>query len=81
MEGVMEKLMTIAELAEYLDIPINTIYGWRRDGIGPRGSRVGRHVRYQPADVAAWLKSNQPRDDVATWLESTAGHLRDRVSV
>jgi excisionase family DNA binding protein len=68
MEGDMVKLITTAELAEYLDVPIGTVYAWRNRGDGPRGFRVGRHIRFRPEDVTAWL-------------ESKDGRLRDHVAV
>ena len=34
-----------------------TIYHWRRTGYGPPGVRIGRHVRYRPEDVRAWVQS------------------------
>jgi excisionase family DNA binding protein len=51
----MDKLMTLAEVAEMLGVPVATLYQWRYHGTGPRGIRVGRHVRYRAADVDAWL--------------------------
>jgi excisionase family DNA binding protein len=44
-----ERLMTVAELAELLGVPVTTLYQWRHRGEGPPGYRVGRHVRYRPA--------------------------------
>ena len=36
-----DKLMTLADLAEMLGIPISTLYAWRHRGEGPSGYRVG----------------------------------------
>ncbi|MFD5663956.1 helix-turn-helix transcriptional regulator [Streptomyces anthocyanicus] len=36
---------------------VETVYQWRRKRIGPRGFRVGRHLRFDPEDVRAWVKS------------------------
>jgi excisionase family DNA binding protein len=52
---VPERLMTVAELAEMLAIPVATLYGWRCRGEGPTGFRIGRHVRYRRAVVEAWI--------------------------
>jgi excisionase family DNA binding protein len=60
------RLMTIRELSEYLSVPIGTLYTWRSNGDGPRGIKVGKHVRYRAADVERWLEersgyaSNEP---------------------
>jgi excisionase family DNA binding protein len=52
-----DRLMTLAELAEMLGIPVNTLYGWRCRGEGPPGYRIGRHIRYRRAAVEAWLET------------------------
>ena len=51
----IERLLTINDLAQMLGVPVDTLYGWRHRGQGPRGYRVGRHVRYRQASVEAWL--------------------------
>lgn len=48
-------LWTVEETAAYLQVPVKTLYAWRLRGIGPRGIRVGRYVRYRPDDVEHWL--------------------------
>jgi hypothetical protein len=51
-----DRLLTPAEAAELLgDMPVDTLRLWRYRGTGPRYVRVGRHVRYRPADLAAWI--------------------------
>ncbi len=51
----VEPLWTAEELATFLGVPVATLYQWRYRRIGPRACRVGRHLRYDPADVRAWL--------------------------
>lgn len=53
----LDPLFSPAELAEYLDVPVATLYAWRYHGEGPPGFRVGRHVRYRLTDVEQWLES------------------------
>lgn len=48
-------LLTVEELAEYLHVPLRTVYGWRSRGCGPPGIRVGRHIRYRGSAVDQWL--------------------------
>jgi predicted DNA-binding transcriptional regulator AlpA len=36
---------------------VETVYQWRRKRTGPRGFRVGRHLRFDPDDVRAWVES------------------------
>jgi excisionase family DNA binding protein len=52
-----ERYLTPADLADLLGVPIETVYQWRRKRTGPRGFRVGRHLRYDPNDVRAWVGS------------------------
>ncbi len=53
--------MSPEELAELYGIPVGTIYQWRTKGYGPKGARIGRHVRYERAEVDAWIKSQMSR--------------------
>jgi excisionase family DNA binding protein len=50
-----ERFLTPLDLADLLGMPVETVYQWRRKGTGPRGFRVGRHLRFDPADVSAWV--------------------------
>jgi excisionase family DNA binding protein len=54
----LDPLLSIEELAEYLGVPVTTIYDWRVDGKGPCGVRVGRHVKFTISDVLAWSTSS-----------------------
>ncbi|NMO93117.1 AlpA family transcriptional regulator [Actinomycetospora sp. TBRC 11914] len=51
----LSKLWTVQELADFLDVPARTIYAWRSQGYGPKGKKVGRHVRFDPAEVESWF--------------------------
>lgn len=53
------KLLTLQEVADYLSVPPATLYAWRHKGTGPKGLRVGRHVRYRKNDLEAWLKEQE----------------------
>lgn len=44
-----------SDVAAYLGVPVGTVYQWRSRGGGPPGRRVGKYVRYRPADVEAWF--------------------------
>ena len=48
-------LWTVAEVAEYLGVPVATIYAWRSRGACPPAFRVGRYLRFRSEEVAAWL--------------------------
>lgn len=60
--GSSGEFLSPEELATYLGIPIGTVYRWRGHGEGPRGLKLGRHVRYRRGDVEAWLeaRADQP---------------------
>ncbi|MYW71634.1 hypothetical protein Ae168Ps1_1625 [Pseudonocardia sp. Ae168_Ps1] len=53
----MNKLWSIQDLADYLGVPVQTVYQWRKKDYGPRGVKVGKHVRFRPAEVERWLDS------------------------
>jgi excisionase family DNA binding protein len=48
-------LYTVEGLAQYLEVPVQTVYRWNCNGTGPRAIKVGRFVRYRRADVERWL--------------------------
>jgi excisionase family DNA binding protein len=51
--------MTPDEVAALLRVPLGTLYGWRYKGIGPPGTRVGRHLRYRREGVREWLRQQE----------------------
>lgn len=57
--GTMEKLLSVEDVADFLGVPVNTLYQWRHKGIGPTAFRVGRFLRYDPADVRQWLTDHE----------------------
>lgn len=54
-----DRLWTPEEVAHFLSVPVHTLYRWRYLGTGPKAGRVGRHLRYLPADVIAWFRQQQ----------------------
>lgn len=53
--GQVDRLVSAQELADYLEIPVKTVYTWRHRNTGPRGFRVGKHLRFRWSDVERWL--------------------------
>ena len=56
------QLLTVKELAELLQVPVPTIHNWRYRRQGPKGFRVGRHIRFLKSDVESWLASQRESD-------------------
>lgn len=52
-----EPLLTTDQVAAWLQVPADTVRWWRKRGRGPRFVPLGRHVRYRPADVEAYLEA------------------------
>ncbi|GGL24195.1 hypothetical protein GCM10014719_27340 [Planomonospora parontospora subsp. antibiotica] len=52
----MNRLWTVEEVAEYLGVPVGTLYQWRYKKTGPPGRRIGKYLRYLPEDVHAWVR-------------------------
>ncbi len=54
-KSAKEKLMTIEEVSEFLDIPVSTVrdYIWRK--LIPY-VKVGRHIRFRHEEIQSWLE-------------------------
>ena len=57
--------MSLESIAEELGMPIRTIYSWRSRGEGPRGYRLGKHIRVRRTDLEAWLEQRADRSPAA----------------
>lgn len=55
----IEPLWTVEDVAALLQVPVKTIYEWRRHRKGPDATRVGKYLRFDPQDVRDWLKSQR----------------------
>ncbi len=51
----LDRLLTVKQLAMYLDVPVATLYAWRHRRQGPPGFKAGRHLRYRLSDVERWI--------------------------
>lgn len=57
-----DRLLSLAELADYLGWSTSTIYNRRYRGADlPRSIRIGGQVRYRLSDVEQWLETNADR--------------------
>jgi len=50
----LDHLWSVADVAAFLGVPKKTIYSWRTTGKGPKGFRVGKHLRWHPRTVFEW---------------------------
>ena len=55
----LQALLTVGQVAEYLNVPRQRLYDWRWRGEGPPAFKVGQSLRYRLADVEAWLEAQR----------------------
>ncbi|MFP5289551.1 MAG: helix-turn-helix transcriptional regulator [Actinomycetes bacterium] len=51
--------LTQREVAELLRLPERTLEDWRLTSHGPPYLKLGRHVRYDLADVVGWAREQR----------------------
>jgi excisionase family DNA binding protein len=57
MNGVeFPRLLTVADVAEILNVPVSTVHHWAVRGEGPPSFKVGKHRRFDADEVKAWLE-------------------------
>ncbi|MEU6822156.1 helix-turn-helix domain-containing protein [Streptomyces atriruber] len=57
-----DRYLTPVDIATMFEVPLETVYQWRKKRTGPPGFRVGKHVRYDPADVRAYVVQQRQAD-------------------
>jgi prophage regulatory protein len=60
---VVERLLTVRQIAEETGIPEGTWRYWRHLGKGPKFSRVGRRLRIAESDLNTWLEEQLGADE------------------
>jgi excisionase family DNA binding protein len=62
-QGILPRrpLATPGEIADYLGVPIGTVYQWSSRGGGPKFVKVGRHLRARWTDIDAWVDAQTVR--------------------
>jgi hypothetical protein len=55
-----DRTWTVQDVSAYLAVPVSTLYEWRRTRYGPPARRVGKYLRYRPADVVGWFDDLDP---------------------
>jgi excisionase family DNA binding protein len=57
-----EPLISMAEVASRLGVPLETFRRWRKHGAAPLGYPLGKHVRFRWSEVEAWLQERREQD-------------------
>ena len=53
--------LTPEDLSQRYGVPLATVYQWRLKAYGPKGIRVGKHVRYSLGEVERWEREQVER--------------------
>lgn len=63
------KLLNTKEVSAIAGIPKSTLRYWRGAGLGPTWVKLGGRVRYDEADVDAYVKANKRIPSVRATME------------
>lgn len=72
-EGEMTELLSTQEAAKALGLSPQTLAILRVEGGGPRYVKLGRSVRYDPTDLAAWVEANKRASTAG--VEASGGRI------
>jgi DNA-binding transcriptional MerR regulator len=50
-----ERLWSVDDVSAYLGVPVQTVRCWRSKNYGPPARKIGKHLRYDPDAVCAWV--------------------------
>ena len=54
-----DPLWGFEDLSAYVGIPVPTLRRWRSSGQGPRGIRMGKHVRFRRSECIRWVEAQE----------------------
>ncbi|AXG12289.1 helix-turn-helix transcriptional regulator [Intrasporangium calvum] len=54
--NIRERLLSVADVAEYLGVSVRTVWGLRAEGNFAPGTRIGRRVVWRESVLTAWLE-------------------------
>ncbi|MFD4553422.1 helix-turn-helix domain-containing protein [Streptomyces sp. NPDC058469] len=63
--GLPDQYLTPDDIATLFKVPKETVYQWRRKHTGPPSFRIGKHVRYDPTIVHAYIAQRMAADQTA----------------
>jgi predicted DNA-binding transcriptional regulator AlpA len=58
-ERTRSKLLTPKRISELTQVAEGTLENWRGRGIGPPYYKIGHVVRYDEAEIMAWLENKR----------------------
>ena len=61
-DGKDTDLLTIAESAAIVRMPLNSMRWHRQNGTGPRFFKIGRHVVTTIGDLREWIEEQKQKD-------------------
>lgn len=59
----MDKLYTIEEAADILNLSAGTLRNWRSQGIGVKSIKVMGSVRYRPEDIQEYIDNTNKGEE------------------
>ncbi|MEW1642175.1 helix-turn-helix domain-containing protein [Streptomyces sp. NPDC091219] len=63
--GLPDRYLTPDDIAVIFKVPVETVYQWRKKHTGPPGFRIGKHLRYDPADIRAYVTERKTAGQAA----------------
>ena len=58
----MSDLLSLEDLAEIIGIPVTTLRYWRFQGTGPKSFKLGKHIKYDRAEVERWIQAQREKE-------------------
>lgn len=59
-----DRYLTPDDIAAIFGVPLETVYQWRKKRTGPPGFRIGKHLRYDPADLHTYVTQQKNGDQL-----------------
>lgn len=50
------RLLSVAQVAEILSVPVSTVHHWAARGEGPPSFKVGKHRRFDAQALYDWIQ-------------------------
>lgn len=58
-------MLSPAEVAEYIGVPLSTVRNWKRTGTGPPYHKIAGLIKYRLSDVDDWIAGRRAPGDIA----------------